>query len=141
MYMASIDIKDAYYCVPVHEDYRKYLKFVWNDKLFQFTCLPNGLSVPRKYTKMMKPVYATLRTQGHNVTGFLDGMLLVNENEAELRESVSHVLKLLQNLGFVVNFEKSVLEPQTKIMHLGMQIDSITMLVTLPQEKIDHILP
>ena len=68
-YMASIDIKDAYYCVPVHEDYRKYLKFVLNDKLFQFTCLPNGLSVPRKYTKMMKPVYATLRTQGH-VTGF-----------------------------------------------------------------------
>jgi hypothetical protein len=24
-FMASIDIKDAYYCVPVHEDFRKYL--------------------------------------------------------------------------------------------------------------------
>ena len=44
-------------------------------------------------------------------------MLLVNESEAELRKSVDHVLKLLQKLGFAVNFEKSVLEPQTKILN------------------------
>lgn len=26
-YMASIDLKDAYYCIPIEEDYQKYPKF------------------------------------------------------------------------------------------------------------------
>lgn len=32
-YMASIDLKDAYYCIPVSKNYQKYLKFYWNSKL------------------------------------------------------------------------------------------------------------
>ena len=56
-YMASIDIKDAYYIVPIALENRKYLKFAWRDTLYQYTCLPNGLSsAPRIFTKIMKPV-------------------------------------------------------------------------------------
>ena len=55
-HMASIDLKDAYCCVPVHENDQKYLKFKWQGKLYQFTALPNGLSSgPRDFTKLMKP--------------------------------------------------------------------------------------
>lgn len=43
-YMASIDLKDAYYSVPVAKEHQKYLKFVFNGTLHQYTCLPNGLS-------------------------------------------------------------------------------------------------
>ena len=42
-YMSSIDWKDAYFSVSIHKDHRKYLRFVWNGRLYQFTCLPNGL--------------------------------------------------------------------------------------------------
>ena len=42
--MASLDIKDAYYSIPVDESFQKYLKFYWNQKLYQFCALPNGLS-------------------------------------------------------------------------------------------------
>ena len=28
--MASVDLKDAYYGVPVHEEFRKFLGFIWN---------------------------------------------------------------------------------------------------------------
>ena len=41
-YMASIDLKDAYFSLPVH-DYQKYLKFVWQGELYQFTCMPQGM--------------------------------------------------------------------------------------------------
>ena len=48
--MASVVLKDAYYSVPIHEEYQKYLKFQWEDQLYTFTCLPNGLCVaPRKF--------------------------------------------------------------------------------------------
>ena len=41
-YMASLDIKDAYYTIPVAEEYQKYLKFMWKGKLYKFCVLPNG---------------------------------------------------------------------------------------------------
>ncbi len=61
-FMANIDLKDAYYTVPIHHAFQKYLKFKFDGKLYQYTCLPNGLSsAPRLFTKLMKPVYATLK--------------------------------------------------------------------------------
>lgn len=41
-YLASIDIKDAFYSVPIHPDHRKYLKFMWFDISLQFDVMPNG---------------------------------------------------------------------------------------------------
>ena len=43
-FMASIDMKDAYYSIPVKSEDRKYLRFKWEDQFYEFTCLPNGLS-------------------------------------------------------------------------------------------------
>ena len=43
-YMASIDIKDAYYSAPIAIEYRKVLRFYCQGTLFQYTCMPNGLS-------------------------------------------------------------------------------------------------
>ena len=43
-YMTSIDLKDAYYSVKIFEKHQKYLKFVFDGKLYQFACLPNGLT-------------------------------------------------------------------------------------------------
>jgi hypothetical protein len=41
---ASIDLKDAYFHVPIALDARKFLRFVWRGRLFQFCVLPFGLS-------------------------------------------------------------------------------------------------
>ena len=57
-YFASVDIKDAYYCLPVNSTDQKYLKFMWNGAFYKYTCLPNGLgSAPRIFTKVMKAVF------------------------------------------------------------------------------------
>jgi hypothetical protein len=38
----SLDLKDAYYSMPVHEDMRKYLRFMFEGVLDQYTVMPNG---------------------------------------------------------------------------------------------------
>ena len=43
-YMASVDIKDAYYSIPIRSSDGKCLRFIWEGELYEFTCLPNGLS-------------------------------------------------------------------------------------------------
>ena len=76
-FMASVDLKDVYYSVPVSEAHNKFLRFQWKRQIWQYECMPNGLSfAPRKFTKLLKPVFATLREKGHLSTAFLGDSLL-----------------------------------------------------------------
>ena len=60
-FFGSMDLKDAFYSIPVRKCNRKYLRFYWNNKLYQFTCLAQELSTcPRVFTKVMKCVFSIL---------------------------------------------------------------------------------
>ena len=62
-YMASVDLKDGYYTVPIDPGHQKFLKFWFDGKYFQYTCLPNRLaSALPVFTKLLKPVYSALRS-------------------------------------------------------------------------------
>lgn len=43
-FMVVIDLKDAYLSVPVVENHRRFLRFRWEGKLYEFQCLTFGLS-------------------------------------------------------------------------------------------------
>ena len=45
-FFAKIDLKDAFYSVGISNRFRKYLKFEWQGKLYEFTCLYTD-SLPR----------------------------------------------------------------------------------------------
>ena len=51
----TLDIKDAYFHIPTHMKSRKFLRFLWRKKAFQFVVLPFGLSsAPRVFTLVFK---------------------------------------------------------------------------------------
>ena len=82
------------------------------NQLFQFTCLPNELSsAPRIFTKLMKPVYSVLRSQGFENVGYIDDTYLKGSTFQNCETKVSDTVKLLCSLGFTLNLEKSVLIP------------------------------
>ena len=131
-YMASVDLKDAYYSVPIWKAHRKFLRFEWEGQLWQFDCMPNGLALaPRNFTKLLKPVFATLRERGHLSTAFLNDSFLVAEAEMSCAQNIHDTVKLLQSLGFIVHPEKSVFEPTHRIQHLGVIIDLRSITVTV----------
>ena len=39
-FMASVDLRDAYYSIPVASEDRKFVMFKWQSSYFQFTCQP-----------------------------------------------------------------------------------------------------
>ena len=139
-WMASIDLKDAYLSVVVAEEHRRYLRFQWERQLYEFLCLPFGLSsAPRTFTKLLKPVMSLIRQQGVRSIVFLDDMLLMAGSRERLLRQVQEIVQLLQLLGFVVNFEKSQLNPTQRIQYLGFEIDSVRMRISLPKEKVARI--
>ena len=42
-YLALLDLRDAYYPVPIHPDHTKFLKFIWENQLHMFIVLLNSL--------------------------------------------------------------------------------------------------
>lgn len=50
-WMISLDVQDAYFHILVHPDSRKYLRFVFEDQIFQFRALCFGLlTAPQVFT-------------------------------------------------------------------------------------------
>ena len=79
-FMGSVDLKDAYYSVPIARAHQKFLKFEWEGSLYAFTCFPNGLaSCPRKFTKLLKPVYSVLRQLGHLSSLYIDDSIYMGK--------------------------------------------------------------
>ena len=65
-WMASVDLKDAFYKVPIHPDHQKFLKFKWQEHCYTFRGMPNGYSeAMRVFTKLLKPPFSILRSHGY----------------------------------------------------------------------------
>ena len=61
-WMATINLKDAYFMIPITQEDRDFLKFQWKNQMYQFNCLPFGLSsTPLVFIKTKRPVVAILR--------------------------------------------------------------------------------
>jgi hypothetical protein len=141
MFMASIDFTDAYYSLAIAQQHRKYLRFEFEDVLYEFTCLPNGLSSgPRVFTKILKVPLAWLRESfGITISGYIDDTILCSESAEQLRADLEIAAELFQDLGFMISWKKSVLEPVQEIEFLGFLINSVTGRVSLPVAKADNI--
>ena len=140
-YMASIDLQDAYYSVNICESDKKFLRFLWNGQLYQFSCLPNGLtSAPRWFTKLMKPIFSELRRQGFVSVYYLDDTWLMGRTESECLNNVRATADILQKAGFIINIVKSNFQPLQKVSFLGFILDSVNMTVCLSNEKRNKIM-
>ncbi len=61
----SIDLKDAYFHIPIEEKSRKYLRFMALDKVWQYRVLCFGIkTAPHLFTRAIEPLTAWARSQG-----------------------------------------------------------------------------
>lgn len=135
-YLATIDLKESYLLVPMSEKHRKYLRFQFGQKTYQFNALPYGLSVaPRVFTKIMREVVNHLRHRGFKSVIFLDDLLCVGDSYEECNLNVTETINLLKCLGFVINYDKSVLVPQKECKFLGFMFNTSSMSIYLPIDK------
>lgn len=135
-YMTSIDLKDAYYLLSVDKSHRKFLRFQFEGKLYEFTCLVFGLNVaPYVFTKLLKPVISLLRESGLYSVIYLDDILLLSTSYLKCLENFKLTRILLENLGFLLNWKKCKPIPKQRRIYLGFLYDSFNMSIELPNEK------
>ena len=141
-FLTSIDLKDAYFSVPMSEDAYDFLGFMFEGIVYSYTCLCFGLSAaPRVFTKMLKAVLNFLRLRLLIlISAYLDDMLLQASTAEEAFQHVQVTILVLSCLGYEVNFKKSSLVPSTRIEHLGFVLDTKLMTIEVPEKKMEKVM-
>ena len=121
---ASIDLKDAYLHVPIRPDHWKFLRFLYQNIMYEFMALPFGLSTsPRVFTRVVKALGAALRRQGVMLFMYLDDWLIVGQSREATVAALNLTWSLAEDLGFIVNVEKSRPCPSQSPDFLGASLD------------------
>lgn len=125
----SIDLKDAYFHIPIAQTSKKYLRFAVDGKAYQFVALPFGLApAPFVFTKVMAAVASFAHLKGVRVHMYLDDWLLRALCRLELQRHTSWLFRLCLSLGLIVNIPKSNFEPLTDFVFLGIRFQTIPFL-------------
>ena len=125
-FMGRLDLKDAYLTVSVTSKHWRFLRFRWRRQGYEFRTIPFGLaSAPRVFTKLLRPVAATLQRKGVRLLVYFDYILVMAQEKTTLEKNLTELTDTLSS--------KSIFEPSRQIEFLGYIGDSERMLLLLPQ--------
>lgn len=137
----SIDLKDAYFHVPIHALSQRLLGFRFGDGTYRYNCLPFGLkSSPWVFTRVVQTAIIHLRRLGVRIFFYLDDWLILAKSEALLRYHTDLVINLIESLGFLVNREKSHLTPTQRPVFLGAVLDTQLLLAYPAPHRVTAII-
>ena len=123
-WVTSIDFKDAYFHIPIQEQSRKYLRFHTQGQTFQFKALPFGLSTaPMEFTVIAKEVKLMATQKGIRLHQYLDDWLVRSTSHRACLQHTQVLVQLCLQLGWLVNIEKSELDPKQVFNFVGYQFD------------------
>ena len=138
-WVTSLDFSDAYFHIPIHAGSRKFLRFHFQNQSFQFRALPFGLSTaPMEFTCVVKEVKLMAQSRGIRIHQYLDDWLIRAPTKESCHQGTQSLLSLCQELGWVVNLQKSELEPKQVFEFVGYRYDLSQGLVKPTQNHWGH---
>ena len=122
--LITLDLKNGFHHVPIVRCDHKYLGFKWRSTYYVWQVLPFGLSCsPYYFCKVLHPIVQFLREQLIRVVLFVDDFLLMVE-EVFFTDHRDFVTQTLDELGLMVNLEKSDLKADTSKEYIGYIVTS-----------------
>ena len=82
--------------------------------MYEFNCLPFGLlSAPWVFNKTLKPVIILLRELRVWLIAYIDDIHILAEFREELESHIVALIYLLECMGYIINWKKSITKPGT----------------------------
>ena len=163
----KVDLKDAYYQVPVHKEHRKFFAFEFAGSFYHMNCLTFGwLNSPWYFTKIAKAMVTYIRAvrktnpksapppppgrfysvpgrQGQHgavkVLPYLDDFLFLFKDGEAAQAGGTWIQQLLFWLGFTPHDKKCVWTPSTRVEHLGLTVDLGRGVFEVPAKKLARL--
>jgi hypothetical protein len=135
-WIASLDLKDAYFHVPIAKEYWQFLRFAVQGTHYQYRVTPFGLSLaPFLFTRVVFTIVAWLREQGIHLHAYLDDLLIVGQSPPHLEHAVLVTIQTLVRAGFTINLKKSELRPTQDLLYIGGRLRTDLGMVVLPESR------
>ena len=132
----SLDFTDAYFHVLMHPSSRKYLRFALGGQVYQFRALPMGLSSSaRVFTRVIKVIKGYAQRCGIVLHQYIDDWMIHCQCRLLTRAQTHFVRLLACRLGFLLNVQKSELEPAQIFTFLGLKFDLIEGRVSVTEDR------
>ena len=133
-----MDIKQAYRMVPVQPDDRRLLGMGWEGKVYIDKTLPFGLrSAPLIFLAVADVLLWIMKRKGVTIVDhYLDNFITLGKSKSrECTDNFKLMLEACEETGTPVEAEKSE-GPTTKLIFLGIEIDSSALEMRLPAVKL-----
>ena len=140
-YFSKVDLRSAYRSVKISVQSQKVTGFKWNfgdkDVYLKDTKLPFGAKLsPGIFHRLTQAVKRMMARRGFNLLiVYLDDFLIISRSKEVCAQALNCLIQLLRKLGFAIHWGK-VVDPTTKITFLGIELDSMSMTLRLPEEKL-----
>ena len=119
-----MDLRDAYYHIPIHRKSRRYLRFHFMGKTYQFRAFPFGLSpAPYAFSRVVKAVIKHERRMGMRLHAYLNDWLQPSRSQVISLYHREQLLRMVLTLGFVPNWDESEIVPSQMFSFLGARFD------------------
>lgn len=140
--LAKIDLHQAYRMVPVHADDHHLLGIQWQNETCVDIALPFGLkSAPKIFSVFADALAWILHSRGvawqlHYLDDFL---FMGSPADKSCAKALEVALNTCRELGVPVAAHKTE-GPATQLRFLGIQVDTLAMTLSLPEDKLTRIL-
>ena len=140
--LAKLDIKHAYRIVPIHPDDRYLLGMKWRGQYFVDVALPFGLrSAPAIFNTFANAFEWTLVNNYHveQLLHYLDDFFTLGPSGSDVcARSLDTIKQAARELGVPLAPEKCE-GPTTRLVFLGIELDSEHMTASLPEDKLTEL--
>ena len=118
----SIDISNAFYHIPIHPRFQKFLAFTHDNQLYTFHSMPFGIKLePLILTKVISEMLKRLHKDHVAASVYIDDWILWSKSHLTLVKHTARATSLLNNLGFTINCKNSQLIPLQSITYLDVR--------------------
>jgi hypothetical protein len=116
--LIKIDLASGFFEFHVRHQYWKYYGDYYRHERLAWTRLPMGHPLAPSIMQRVATAVARMVTQQFQITmvAYLDDWLFFKEGDI----AVQRLILYLQELGFTINYRKSVLQPTTALVCLGL---------------------
>ena len=139
--MAKVDIESAYRLIPVHPEDCRLLGVEWENQCYYDTKLPFGLrSAPKIFNAVADGLEWCIRQRGvQYIFHYLDDYIILGSPDSEqCRRDLDALREVCRELGVPLAIHKCE-GPTTCLIFLGIEINTVTGLLRLPEEKLQRL--
>ena len=141
-WMVKMDLSAGYHHIPLRPEQSKFFAFEFEGVTYSWQQLFFGLSpAPYIFTMILRDVAKRWRFDGIVLLHYLDDFCIFANSYEVCFQQMQRIRKDLEDLGFVINGPKSVMEPTQTLEFLGYEVNTVGVpTFTVPPVRVQKLL-